>query len=293
VGDDLMNGDSGGDTLFGDDGSDVIWGGRGCDPTDGEDLVPSGQTCAFPNDSTQEGTAGSYGNTRDALLTVPGTSSTFRLGDGSLDYIFGGHGGTSAGSVANVSGSDLLDWRPRGSYATPGTTCTNTQWPTTVGTTAIDPCAWFVLTNTDDDPATSATPSTDPRMQNNQHHQGIDWEYGGWDRDILQGDVADNGPNPGDRLLDWSGAYNLYTHCNAAYGGFNDVRELSPNEQALLQKWSYAVGAGQVGSTDITTSTSSAYNELALVYTSDVKNNTGKAYPSTPGHFDNPNSCGL
>jgi hypothetical protein len=23
----------------------------------------------------------------------------------------------------------------------------------------------------------------------------------------------------GDRLIDWNGAYNLFTHCNAAYGG--------------------------------------------------------------------------
>jgi hypothetical protein len=27
---------------------------------------------------------------------------------------------------------------------------------------------------------------------------------------------ADNGPNSGDRLLDWSGSYDIYTHCNAA-----------------------------------------------------------------------------
>lgn len=60
-----------------------------------------------------------------------------------------------------------------------------------------------------------------------QHHQGIDWQYGGWDRDIMQGDQADDGPNEGDRLLYWNGAYNLYTHCNAAYGGFNDVRQHS------------------------------------------------------------------
>jgi hypothetical protein len=117
--------------------------------------------------------------------------------------------------------------------------------------------------------------------------------YGGWDRDILQGDVADNGPNAGDRMLDWSGAYNLYTHCNAAYGGFNDVRQLSPAEQSFLQQWAASVGAGQITTNDITTSGTSAYDELALVYTQDVKNNTGQAYPSTPGHFDAPNSCGL
>ena len=70
--------------------------------------------------------------------------------------------------------------------------------------------------------------------------------YGGWDRDVMQGDVAQNGPNPGDRLLDWTGAYNLYTHCNSAYGGFNDVRQHSPDMQQFLQQLTYADGAGQV-----------------------------------------------
>ena len=64
-----------------------------------------------------------------------------------------------------------------------------------------------------------------------QDHQGTDWLYGGWDRDVMQGDVAGNGPNPGDRLIDWTGAYNLYTHCNSAYGGYNDIRQFSPAMQ--------------------------------------------------------------
>jgi hypothetical protein len=118
-----------------------------------------------------------------------------------------------------------------------------------------------------------------------QHHQGIDWQYGGWDRDVLQADVAQNGPNDGDRLMDWNGAYNLYTHCNAAYGGFNDVRQHSPAMQGFLQQWAYGVGAGQ-GPADVTTPGTSAFNELALVYNKDNKHASGKAFPSTPGHFD-------
>jgi hypothetical protein len=137
------------------------------------------------------------------------------------------------------------------------------------------------MTNLDD---------SDP--SNNQHHQGIDWEYGGWGRDVLQADVADNGPNQGDRLLDWSGAYNLYTHCNAAYGGFNDVRQFSPSMQSFLQQWAYALGAGQGALSDVTTSGTSAFDELALVYQSDINSQgSGSAFPSTPGHFDNPNAC--
>src|SRR5439155_6099987 len=97
-----MNGDSGGDTLFGDDGADVMWGGRGCDPSDGEDVVPAGQTCTYPTNATDEGTAGSFGNTRDSVVTVPGSGATFTLTDGNVDYLFGGHGGTSAASQAGA-----------------------------------------------------------------------------------------------------------------------------------------------------------------------------------------------
>ncbi len=124
-----------------------------------------------------------------------------------------------------------------------------------------------------------------------QHHQGVDWIYGGWDRDVLQADLADNGPNDGDRLLDWNGAYNLYTHCNSAYGGFNDVRQHSPTMQDFLQRWAYSSGAGQ-GQSDATTSGTSAFDELALVYNgSDNDHASGPAFPGTPGHFDSPNAC--
>jgi len=94
------------------------------------------------------------------------------------------------------------------------------------------------MTNNDDDTADPAT------VRNNQHHDGTDWMYGGWDRDVLQGDVAANGPNPGDRLIDWVGAYNLYTSCNAAYGGFNDVRQHSPRCRRSCRAGPSATGPG-------------------------------------------------
>jgi hypothetical protein len=149
----------------------------------------------------------------------------------------------------------------------------------------IDPCAWFVMTDKADDTADPAT------LVNNQHHQGTDWLYGGWDRDILQGDVADNGPNPGDRLLDWTGAYNLYSHCPASYGGYNDVRLFSPDMQTFLQQLAWGSSAGR-GSTDVTTAGTSAFRELALVYQGDINGHgSGQAFPGTPGHFDDPAAC--
>jgi len=254
-GDDLINGDSGGDIVFGDDGADVMWGGKGSDDP------------ANPNDR--------------------GADDSF------VDYLNGGKGATSGPSVDPATGdfgSDIIDWHPRGTYGAPGSsTCTTSPWPAsttltgtggTKTTTTVDPCTWFTMTDLDDGADT-----------NNQHHQGIDWMYGGWDRDVLQGDVADNGPNMGDRLLDWSGAYNLYTHCNAAYGGYNDVRQFSPDMQSFLQVWAWSLGAGQTSS-DVTTSGTSAFDELALVYQSDIRaHGSGKDFPTTPGHYDQDNAC--
>lgn len=141
-----------------------------------------------------------------------------------LDYLFGGKGGTSNASLKGDAGADVTDWQPRGSYPAD---CAPNPWPETLSKTiTVDPCDWFVMTNTYNDVPDS--PYTDQSHRDNQTHHGVDWMYGGWDRDVLQADMADEGPNTGDRLLDWGGAYNLYSHCNPSYGGFNDVRQLSP-----------------------------------------------------------------
>ena len=116
----------------------------------------------------------------------------------------------------------------------------------------------------------------------------------------MQGDQSANGPNPGDRLIDWSGVYNLYSHCNAAYGGFNDVRIPSPSMEKFVQEWATGLGAGRPASTDpstpadVTVPGTSAYDELALVTNSDGKGHgTGSAYPTTPGHFDEAGACNI
>lgn len=259
-GDDIANGDSGGDALFGDDGADVLWGGKGCDPLSLEDF---NGTCTDP--ATDRG-----------------------AGDVYVDYLFGGKGGTSIISQKGDVGSDIMDWQPRGSYPSG---CANSLWPQTLSSgTTIDPCDWFLMTATYND--APGTDVTDASHRDNQTHHGVDWMYGGWDRDVMQADQADEGPNTGDRLLDWNGAYNLYSHCNPSYGGYNDVRLLSPDEMTFMQKWSYGTGIGQ-SLADVTTSGTSAYDELALVYQSDMKaHGTGPDYPTTPGHFDAPNACG-
>jgi Ca2+-binding RTX toxin-like protein len=251
LGKDSIHGGAGDDLLNGDSGGDIVYG------DDGNDVIWGGK-----------------GSDSQSSLGDRGTVATSGFVDGYVDYVFGG------------KGADILDWRPRGTYSatTPGpTTCSPTSSPldTTAGktTTTVDPCSWFLMTDI-----------VGPDLTSDQHHQGVDWLYGGWDRDVLQGDVADNGPNQGDRLLDWNGAYNLYTHCNASYGGYNDVRQHSPAMQSFLQQFATTTGAGQAAA-DVTTSGTSAFDELALAYTSDTAHSTGSAFPTTPGHFDNPNAC--
>jgi Ca2+-binding RTX toxin-like protein len=246
---DYMRGGPDHDSMHGAFGADVMNGDSGGDilfGEDGADAIWGGKGC-----DPELGDVCPDGlDSRGELKNADGTYAD----DTYLDYTFGGYGAPGAGDTA--LGSDFLDYRPR-----PG---------------GIDPVIWYEATN---------TRASDP-LGAHQHHQGIDWIYGGWDRDVMQANVADNGPNPGDRLLDWSGAYNLYTHCNAAYGGFNDVREFSPQHQDFLQKLAYALGAGPTMN-DVLTSNNSGFRELALVYSKDVKQNTGKAFPTTPGHFDN------
>ena len=197
----------------------------------------------------------------DAMWGGKGSDDPANLGDRGVDdryvdYLFGGYGGSPKVDQGLVTGgADILDYRPR-----PG----------------IDPQAWFDATDTNPSDPVSA----------HQHHQGVDWIYGGWDRDVLQADLADNGPNAGDRLLDWTGAFNLYTHCNSAYGGFNDVRQLSPAMLDFVQKLAYGAGIGS-SLADVGDPSSSAYRELALVYAADAGKNSARSYPTTPGHFEN------
>jgi Ca2+-binding RTX toxin-like protein len=168
---------------------------------------------------------------------------------GFLDILYGGYG-----SSKTEAGADIMDYQPR-----PGT----------------DPASWFTMT----DDYESAT------VGDRQHHHGTDWIYGGWDRDVLQADVSANGPNDGDKLLDWDGAYNLYTACNSAYGGWNDVRKLDPANIQALEKLAWTMGAG-TSLENVRNATTSGGREAAIVYTKDLKNNSGRAFSSTPGHFE-------
>ncbi|MEG3614737.1 calcium-binding protein [Isoptericola haloaureus] len=256
----------GDDRMRGGDDRDVVFGGAGDDLANGD----NGGDSVF-------GGAGS-----DVLWGGRG------LADGSpdrgdedqhVDLVFGGESVPGSGTDS-VVGADVLDWNPRGSTDTPGVTCTLADTPQGTLGEVVDPCAWFATTDTDD-----ADPSND------QHHHGTDWIYGGRDRDVMQGNESANGPSDqDDRLIDWNGAFNLYSHCNAAYGGWNDIRQHSPSMKDFLRGVAYGAGAGR-GPDDVDVEGTSAYLEVAIVEPGEKEHGSGSAFPTTPGHFDSPAAC--
>ena len=196
----------GADTMRGGPGHDSLHGAFGDDIMNGD----SGGDILFGDDGSDV-MWGGRGSNDPALVDSRGTN------DSLVDYLFGGHGGSPT-SVAGIvtGGADIIDYLPR------------------VG---VDPQAWHDAIAAYDDGAGGGELLR-------QHHQGVDWVYGGWDRDVMEGNLADNGPNPGDRLIDWTGSYNLYVHCNAANGGYNDERTQSPSMIAFEERMSYSLGIG-------------------------------------------------
>lgn len=257
----------GDDRIRGGDDRDVIHGGAGDDLANGDN---GGDELLGGNGA--DVLWGGRGN--------PDGSPDRGVGDVYVDHVLGGASVAGSGEPS-VLGADVIDWNPRGSAADPGVTCAVGDAPQDVPGSVVDPCSWFGHTSTDD---------ADPG--NDQHHHGTDWLYGGWDRDVMQGNESANGPSAHeDRLIDWNGAYNLYSHCNAGYGGWNDVRQHSPSMVSFLQSLAYGMGAGR-DADDVTTPGSSAFVELALVRPSDNnQHGVGKAFPTTPGHFDDPTAC--
>lgn len=245
----------GADRMRGGPGHDSLHGGEGADLMNGD----SGGDYAYGDDGADV-MWGGRGDPTVGSPDLPGRNDPGEDGEW-IDVLFGGHGQSAA-----EAGADVLDYQPR-----PGT----------------DPAVWQTMVA-----AYADTAPENAGAETRQHHHGTDWLYGGWDRDVLQADVSANGPNDGDKLLDWNGAYNLYTACNAAYGGWNNVRKLDPNNLLGLEKLAYVTGAradfdGAPTLADVQSASGSAYREAAIVYTKDLKDNSGKAFSSTPGHFEN------
>ena len=191
------------------------------------------------------------GDGNDSIHGGPGNDII--NGNGAEDHLFGDDGndvmwgGPDHDHLYGGRGNDYLDVKPR--LAMPD-----------LGKPA-DPADWFIYGMPD-------------------NFQGIDYIYGGWDQDAMQADNGGPGPQEGDRLIDWSGGYNAYYVCPAAYGEFYITRDLSPNMIAFLQK--LAQGDGALSPATVGTS---GFNELAMVYPQDVAQNSHLPHPDHPAHF--------
>jgi Ca2+-binding RTX toxin-like protein len=291
-GSDLMYGDAGDDDLYGqfDDTADSsvgdeLWGGDGEDAMLGDngvihDWVVSDPTQTIaPNEpfiddvifvfntlfretTLQEIASG--GNDRmlgglGADWMHGGAGYDLMNGNAGDDHLFGDDGpdamwgGLHHDHLWGGNGDDYLDVLPR-----PETIIIKNKKQTIL---PPDPKEWFAIAST-------------------ENFENVDYIYGGWDQDAMQADVADEGPVSGDRLLDWVGTYNVYYLCPGVYGEYVVTRDLSPAMQTFLQQ--LGMGDGAV-LPDI--EGTSGFDEVAIVYTSDVGANSHPVHPDNPGHF--------
>ncbi len=179
-----------------------------------------------------------------------GAGDDIANGGNGVDVIFGGDGNDAlwggAGDDELFGGhdEDSIDVLPRNF-----TTTTKGRNKVTLGP---DPAVWF-----------EAAPSVDALA-------GLDVAYGGWNSDEMQADEKANGPQPGDRLVDWAGAYNRYLSCSNGGGAGTFLRGASPSIREFMTD--LAEGRGAI---DASVAGSSGYRELGIVEIADITNNTG------------------
>jgi Ca2+-binding RTX toxin-like protein len=171
-------------------------------------------------------------------------------GGAGADFIFGGDGndaiwgGADDDELFGGHDEDSIDVVPRDF-----TTTTRGRDSVTLGP---DPDIWF-----------EAAASADALS-------GLDIAYGGWNSDEMQADERANGPKPGDRLIDWAGAYNRYLGCSNGRGAGTFLRAVSPSIMAFVTD--LAEGRGAV---EASIAGTSGYRELGIVEIADIANNAG------------------
>lgn len=233
-------------------GHDVALGG------DGNDAIHTG-----PGEDLANGNAGDdkiwLGDNFTATTAAKGKSQALMAHD-RVDAAWGGSGHDQ---LWGGYGADYLDVRPRSTTAVAGLTPTS------------DPETWFQVAGGE------ASHNSVVYLQ--ESFEGFDYLYGGWDQDTMQANEGDNGPKPGDRLLDWSGVYNGYYLCPSTYGDWVSTRAVPPGMIDFLQALSQGGGA-----TTTATPGSSGFRETAIVFQNEHGQNANPTHPDTPAHF----TCG-
>ena len=171
----------GDDVLLGYDGRDTAFGGPGDDVVNGDGDGTEEFFDLLQPEFTHIVDVDPLTADRDQLFGGDGGDAMW--GGRDSDILMGGHG------------DDHLDVRPREETD-------NGRNGANFRVIPRDPPSWF----------TWAFP---------ENFQDVDFIYGGWDRDALQADQAANGPDPGDRLADWAGGFNVFYLCPSGYGDYS------------------------------------------------------------------------
>jgi Ca2+-binding RTX toxin-like protein len=276
-----------GDEMYGDEGEDAMAGDQGLfsnrvltasdqqyirpqPPFIDDDIKISGSLFReFRMQSQQEISTGGD----DRMSGGPGgdwmhggAGKDVMNGDGGNDHMFGDNGGDALWGGPNHDhlwggyGRDFLDVHPRVDESADNPNSCNPLTPP-------DPLEWYQF-------------GVDANCDGN--FEGIDYMYGGWDADALQADRGENGPVEGDRLIDWAGVFNLYILCPATYGEWVITRQLSPSITDFLHLLAEGDGAFKPGPMG---SDPSGKNEVAFVFSRDVRFNSNPPYEGTPAHF--------
>lgn len=228
------------DVILGYDGRDTAFGGPGADIIQGD------------GDATEEVFDAELPEFTHMVDVDPTTADRDQLfGGDDADAIWGGR---DHDILMGGHGDDHLDVRPREETD-------NGRNGAKFRIIPRDPPSWF----------TWAFP---------ENFQDVDFIYGGWDRDALQADQAENGPDPGDRLADWAGGFNVFYLCPAGYGDHTITRMGAPHARDFLRDLTQASGA-YLTATDGT----SGFRDLAYVFPNQRGQNSHPPHPDHPGHF--------
>ncbi len=280
-------------------GDDLVWGGSGADLVQaaaGDNVLVGDHAEVWRFASADRG-GPRHVETKDPFIEVDvltrplayvvdlahlaDSGDDVLVGGADSDWVFAGLGQDIANGGAGddvVWGGDGYDaiWGGKGADRLYGGVSDDAMdvkraaWQAGL-TTPVTDSAWWDL-------AFAAAPDVDTDDDESTDN-GDDILYGGRDRDILQADLGDSGPTPGDRLVDWYGSFNLYLVCDSPYGAGRTLRKADPDVMDVMIELADADGVY-----DVFDESSTGWNQLALVVDDHVKDNRGKAHPDHPGN---------